>query len=123
MMLLIVKGQKSNAKIIYTPVQKTPVTKTKHSCTVISIPPSCCIDLNVYYGGRELFSPKVNLPGSSAAVEHWYKSPADFSFAEACLKLQRSSGSVEMTKPTNVISIPPAGCFDLNAYYGGREIC
>jgi hypothetical protein len=36
------------------PYRKRQLQKTKHSCTVISIPPSCCIDLNVYYGGREI---------------------------------------------------------------------
>jgi hypothetical protein len=36
---------------------------------VISIPPAGCIDLNRYCDGRKPFSPKVNLPGSSAVVE------------------------------------------------------
>jgi hypothetical protein len=29
--------------------------KNKTLCSVISIPPSCCIGLNVYYGGREIY--------------------------------------------------------------------
>jgi hypothetical protein len=44
-------------------LQKTPVTK--HSCTVISIPPSCCIDLNVYYGGREICRALVQMLSNS----------------------------------------------------------
>ena len=39
---------------------------TKHSCTVISIPPSGCIDLNVYYGGREICWAIVQMLSNSA---------------------------------------------------------
>ena len=92
-----------------------------HCFCIVSSPPSGRIDLNAYYRGRELFSPKVNLLNINAEVEQQYICPADFSFAETCLKLQRSSGSVDMTKPAN-ISSPPSARIDLNAYYRGGEL-
>jgi len=40
-------------KIIYTHLQKAPVTKTKRSCTVISIPPSGSIGIDAITAGEK----------------------------------------------------------------------
>jgi hypothetical protein len=46
-------------------LQETPVTKNKTLLHRISIPPSCCIDLNVYYGGREICRALVQMLSNS----------------------------------------------------------
>lgn len=67
---------------------------------VTARPPACCIDLNVYCGGRELFSPKVNPLRRSAEVGHWYKSQADFSRARERFNYGVRVGLIEMTMQT-----------------------
>ena len=79
-------------------MQKARVTKTKHSCTVISIPPSGCIDLNVYYGGREICWAIMQMLSNSAKA--WQISPS----RKPALNYSVRVSSVEMTTSVLMIS-------------------
>ena len=64
---------------------------------------------------------KMILSCRSYAKQIYFRQ-TDFSLVRSTIKKYTNPGSVEMTRTSSVISIPPAGCFALNEFHSGREI-